>query len=241
MRSGNSTSFKEMGSSPLPFLGTRWVANKLMGKKNTNAPQSIEEAKARMEEAKGKIAEKNEMLEGVDQSDPQAMAAAIKAHAQKKKAERETGGGMGQGEGVALGGGAEGTALGSLAAGGDNNVIERLKALLGGQTSSPLSKVTYAQAKAKDPNLDKYIAKRKKYNPGSDLYEALQRKINAAYGTKRSEKLKAAQIAKVNKKETPKKEKTTRKEYVPQTVSPRKEYDPASRNKRKEYIPQSQR
>ena len=110
---------------------------------------------------------------------------------------------------------------------------------------SAFGKVTYAQAKAKDSNLDKYIAERKKYKAGSKEYETAQAKINAAYGTKRSEELKTAQIKKhkddSSRKESTKKETTTtRKEYIPQTVSPRKEYDPASRNKRKEYIPQSQ-
>ena len=56
----------------------------------------------------------------------------------------------------------------------------------------------YAKAKKKDPNLDKYIAERKKHKPGSDEYEAAQAKVNAAYGKTRSQKLKAAQIKKAD-------------------------------------------
>jgi hypothetical protein len=54
----------------------------------------------------------------------------------------------------------------------------------------------YAKAKKKDPNLDKYIAERKKHKPGSAEYEAIQAKVNAAYGKTRSQKVKAAQIKK---------------------------------------------
>ena len=116
---------------------------------------------------------------------------------------------------------------------------------------SPMKKRTYSEAKANDPKLDEYIKNRKNYKAGSTEYEDLQAKINAAYGTKRSEKIKASQVKRHkddpsrtgdqnNKKDNTK---TTKKnnEYIPQTVSPRKEYDPASRNKRKEYIPISQR
>ena len=40
----------------------------------------------------------------------------------------------------------------------------------------------YAKAKKKDPNLDSYIAGRKKHAKGSAEYNAFQNKINAAYG-----------------------------------------------------------
>ena len=66
--------------------------------------------------------------------------------------------------------------------------------------ASPLSKRTYAEAKKADPSLDSYISERKKYDAGSSEYEELQAKINAAYGTKRSQKLKAAQVRKVEKR-----------------------------------------
>jgi len=59
----------------------------------------------------------------------------------------------------------------------------------------------YAKALKKDPKLASYIKDRKKHKPGSDAYEALQAKINAAYGKKRSSKLKAAQIANQKKKD----------------------------------------
>jgi hypothetical protein len=115
------------------------------------------------------------------------------------------------------------------------------------KTESAFTKRTYAEAKAKDPKLDEYIRDRKNYKAGSTEYENLQAKINAAYGTVRSEKMKASQVKRHKDDDTRtgdqnnKKEKKNNKEYVPQTVSPKKEYDPASRNKRKEYIPQSQR
>ena len=64
------------------------------------------------------------------------------------------------------------------------------------------NKSTYAQAKAKDPNLDKYIKERKKYDAGSKEYEDLQAKINAAYGKKRDPKLKEAQVKKVEAKKS---------------------------------------
>ena len=66
---------------------------------------------------------------------------------------------------------------------------------------SPTRKISsYAEAKKKDPNLDAYIAERKKHDAGSAEYEAAQSKINVAYGAKRSETLKAAQIKKVETK-----------------------------------------
>jgi len=59
----------------------------------------------------------------------------------------------------------------------------------------------YAKALKKDPKLASYIKERKKHKPGSDAYEAQQAKINAAYGKKRSSKLKAAQIKNQAKKD----------------------------------------
>tara|TARA_R110002020_G_scaffold292405_2_gene507809 strand:+ start:62 stop:442 length:381 start_codon:yes stop_codon:yes gene_type:complete len=114
------------------------------------------------------------------------------------------------------------------------------------KTESAFTKRTYSEAKAKDPKLDEYITNRKKYKAGSTEYEDLQAKINAAYGTVRSEKMKTSQIKRHENDasragDQKKEKKKNNNEYVPQTVSPRKEYDPASRNKREEYIPQSQR
>tara|TARA_R110002012_G_scaffold210234_1_gene380849 strand:- start:259 stop:627 length:369 start_codon:yes stop_codon:yes gene_type:complete len=114
------------------------------------------------------------------------------------------------------------------------------------KTDSAFTKRTYAEAKAIDPKLDEYIRDRKNYKAGSTEYEDLQAKINAAYGTVRSEKMKKSQVKRHKDDDTrtgdqKKEKKKNTNEYVPQTVSPRKEYDPASRNKRKEYIPQSQR
>ena len=60
----------------------------------------------------------------------------------------------------------------------------------------------YADAKKKDPNLDKYIKERGKYKAGSTEYEALQSKINKAYGKTRSQKVKKAQMAADAKKAT---------------------------------------
>lgn len=45
-----------------------------------------------------------------------------------------------------------------------------------------MPKKTYAEAKKADKNLDSYIAKRKKLKKGSPEYNAIQNKINAAYG-----------------------------------------------------------
>ena len=63
---------------------------------------------------------------------------------------------------------------------------------------SPAKKISsYAEAKKKDPNLDTYIAERKKHEPGSAEYESAHAKVNVAYGAKRSEKLKTAHVKKV--------------------------------------------
>ena len=59
----------------------------------------------------------------------------------------------------------------------------------------------YAKALKKDPKLASYIKDRKKHKPGSSEYEALQTKINKAYGKTRSSKLKAAQIKNQAKKD----------------------------------------
>ena len=40
----------------------------------------------------------------------------------------------------------------------------------------------FAEAKKKDPNLSKYVAERKKHKKGSPEYNAIQNKINKAYG-----------------------------------------------------------
>ena len=60
----------------------------------------------------------------------------------------------------------------------------------------------YAEALKKDPKLGSYVKERKKHKAGSAEYEALQAKINKAYGKTRSSKLKSAQIAANNKKAT---------------------------------------
>ena len=61
---------------------------------------------------------------------------------------------------------------------------------------TPMMK-TYAEAKKKDPKLDSYIKERKQYDPGSEKYEAVQAKINKAYGKVRDTKMKAGQVKKV--------------------------------------------
>tara|TARA_R100000805_G_C3607595_1_gene108066 strand:- start:46 stop:1203 length:1158 start_codon:yes stop_codon:yes gene_type:complete len=53
----------------------------------------------------------------------------------------------------------------------------------GGTSGS--KKDPYAEAKKRDPNLDKYIAERDKHKKGSDAYNAAQNKINRAYGVKK--------------------------------------------------------
>jgi hypothetical protein len=63
------------------------------------------------------------------------------------------------------------------------------------KTKTKTKKDPYAEAKKKDPNLDKYIKERNKHKPGSEAYEAQQALINKAYGKTRSQKLKKAQIA----------------------------------------------
>ena len=69
----------------------------------------------------------------------------------------------------------------------------------------------YAEAKKRDPKLDSYVKERKKHKPGSAEYEAVQAKINKAYGKTRSSKLKAAQIAAQKKKDAVK---STKKDEV---------------------------
>jgi len=68
---------------------------------------------------------------------------------------------------------------------------------------NPSSSDPYANAKKKDPDLDKHIAARNKHKPGSTEYEAEQAKINAAYGKERDQDLKEAQIKNADKKEEP--------------------------------------
>ena len=53
----------------------------------------------------------------------------------------------------------------------------------GGTSGS--KKDPYAEAKKRDPNLDKYITERDKHKKGSDAYNAAQNKINRAYGVKK--------------------------------------------------------
>ena len=48
-----------------------------------------------------------------------------------------------------------------------------------------MPKKTYAEAKKADKNLDSYIAQRKKLKKGSPEYNAIQNKINAAYGVEK--------------------------------------------------------
>jgi hypothetical protein len=68
--------------------------------------------------------------------------------------------------------------------------------------NNPSSSDPYADAKKKDPDLDKHIAERKKHKAGSKEYEAAQAKINSAYGTVRDQDLKAAQIKNAGEEET---------------------------------------
>ena len=53
----------------------------------------------------------------------------------------------------------------------------------GGTSGS--KKDPYAEAKKRDPNLDKYIAERDKHPKGSEAYNAAQNRINRAYGVKK--------------------------------------------------------
>ena len=69
----------------------------------------------------------------------------------------------------------------------------------------------YAEALKRDPKLGSYVKERKKHKPGSAEYEAVQAKINKAYGKTRSSKLKAAQIAAQKKKDAVK---STKKDEV---------------------------
>jgi len=71
----------------------------------------------------------------------------------------------------------------------------------GGATAA--KKGTYASAKKKDPNLDSYIAQRKKLKKGTPEYNKIQGKINAAYGVGgRSVSPKKAETKAVTKVET---------------------------------------
>ena len=86
---------------------------------------------------------------------------------------------------------------------------------------SPVKK-TYAEAKAADPKLDSYIKQRGDFKAGSDEYEALQAKINKAYGKTRDTKSQMRDTAKLQPKkmeakkiETPKKEVNMQKSEVP--------------------------
>ena len=72
----------------------------------------------------------------------------------------------------------------------------------------------YAEAKKRDPKLDSYVKERKKHKPGSAEYEAVQAKINKAYGKTRSSKLKAAQIAAQKKKDAVKTTSKTDAKYM---------------------------
>ena len=53
-----------------------------------------------------------------------------------------------------------------------------------GKTPPPPKKDPYAEAKKKDPNLDKHIAERNKHKKGTPEYDAAQNRINKAYGDK---------------------------------------------------------
>ena len=113
------------------------------------------------------------------------------------------------------------------------------------KTGSTFTKRTYAEAKAIDPKLDEYIEQRKNYKAGSKEYEALQAKINAAYGTIRSEEMKKSQIKRHKDDDSRTgnqnvENENVEEEYTPQTVKPKEQYDPASRDEY-EYIPMSQR
>tara|TARA_Y100000361_G_scaffold12059_1_gene9613 strand:- start:176 stop:1198 length:1023 start_codon:yes stop_codon:yes gene_type:complete len=86
---------------------------------------------------------------------------------------------------------------------------------------SPVKK-TYAEAKAADPKLDSYIKQRGDFKAGSDEYEALQAKINKAYGKTRDTKSQMRDTAKLQPKkmeakkiETPKKEVNMQRSEVP--------------------------
>jgi hypothetical protein len=63
---------------------------------------------------------------------------------------------------------------------GTQTPIENFTKRKGKKSSS--SGDPYARAKAKDPNLPAYIRERKKYAKGSAEYNAIQNRINAAYG-----------------------------------------------------------
>ena len=80
----------------------------------------------------------------------------------------------------------------------------------------------YAEALKKDPKLGSYVKERKKHKPGSAEYEAVQAKINKAYGKTRSSKLKSAQIAAQKKKDTKAAPATTTDKTTTATRAPRK-------------------
>jgi len=73
-----------------------------------------------------------------------------------------------------------------------------------GKGTSPIykKKLTYEEALKNDPDLAKHIKERDKHDPGSAEYEAAQAKVNAAYETTRSQKLKEAQIKNLEKDNT---------------------------------------
>jgi len=62
-------------------------------------------------------------------------------------------------------------------------------------------KVSWADAKKNDPDLDKHVAERNKHKPGSVEYEKYQALINAAHGVERDQNLKTAQIKNANAEE----------------------------------------
>ena len=85
------------------------------------------------------------------------------------------------------------------------------KAKTGDAVKKSSKKDPYAEALKRDPKLCSYVKERKKHKPGSAEYEAIQAKINKAYGKTRSSKLKAAQIAAQKKKDAVK---STKKDEV---------------------------
>ena len=68
----------------------------------------------------------------------------------------------------------------------DNTAIQDAAkdSITAGGTSGS-KKDPYAEAKKRDPNLDKYIAERDKHKKGSEAYNAAQNRINKAYGVKK--------------------------------------------------------
>ena len=86
-----------------------------------------------------------------------------------------------------------------------SNIVGEVKDKTGKVVKTPKTvtskKDPYAEALNRDPKLGSYVKERKKHKPGSAEYEAIQAKINKAYGKTRSSKLKAAQIAAQKKKD----------------------------------------